>query len=166
MLIGSRFIGIVDRHGEFEGGTGTGLRLDPDPAARPLDNLLADGEADAVARVFGASVQALKDYENIVGMLGSDSDPVVAYAELPVLACFFHLYRNQRRIVAAELESVSNEILEDLRDLRAIRPESWKLSMGDHCTAFLDGAGKRLQNIFHRGIAVDALTASGVPAYA
>src|ERR1700734_817499 len=114
MLIGSMFIGSMDRHGEFEGGTGTGLRLYPDPAARSLDNLLADGEADAVARVFGASVQALKYYENIVGMLGSDSDPVVAYAELPVLACFFHLYRNHRRITSSELEGVPHQILKNL----------------------------------------------------
>ncbi len=52
-------------------GTGAGLRLHPDLSAVALDDLLADGQADAVARIFAARVQALEDDKNVFRVLAA-----------------------------------------------------------------------------------------------
>ena len=51
---------------------------------------------------------------------------------------FFGLHRNHRWFFPAELDRVANQVLEDLRDLRAIRPDSWKLPVSDERAAFLN----------------------------
>src|ERR1035438_6391272 len=118
----------MGRHGELEGGTGTGLRLRPDPSAVAFDDLFADGQADAIARVFAAGVQTLEDDKDVFRVLRGNSDSVIAHAEQPVLARLFRLRGNYGRLFPAELEGVSDQILEDLRHLRAVRPHRRKLT--------------------------------------
>src|SRR5271168_1723289 len=74
-------IGISNGKGELESRAGFALRLHPYPPAVTFDNFLADGQADAVARVFGAGVQALKDHKNLLRVLRRNPDSVVAHAE-------------------------------------------------------------------------------------
>ena len=60
-----------------------GLGLDPDAPAVALDDLLADRQADAGARVLVAAVQPLEDDEDPLDVLRLDADAVVAHREEP-----------------------------------------------------------------------------------
>ncbi len=94
-----------------------GLRLDPDAAAVALDDLLADRQADAGARVLVAAVQALEDHEDALDVLrrrcrcrcrareDCHSPPVAA---APRRGC-------AAARPAAELDRVADQVLEQLR---------------------------------------------------
>ncbi len=56
---------------------------EPDPTAVVLDDLLAQGQADARSAVRVPAVETLEDDEHLVGELGLDADPVVPALELP-----------------------------------------------------------------------------------
>src|SRR5205807_2207157 len=58
-------------------------RVQPDPAAKVLDDLPGHGQADAGTGVGGPLVQALEDHEDTFGVLGLDPDAVVAEGEQP-----------------------------------------------------------------------------------
>ena len=67
-----------------------GLRLDPDAAAVPFDDFLADRQAGAGPFVFVALVQAAKDAEDLLMKRRVDADAVVAHEER-------HAGRDRRR---------------------------------------------------------------------
>ena len=71
---------------EVEGRALAGLGLDPDAPAVALDDLLADRQADAGARVLVPAVQALEDDEDALEVLRVDADAVVAHREDPLAA--------------------------------------------------------------------------------
>src|ERR1700682_2329533 len=98
----------MEGHSELEAGTGAGLRLHPDLPAIALHDLLADGQADAVTRIFSAGVQTLKDNKNVFRILGRDPDSVIVHAEQPSQSGFFRLYGNHRRLFPAKLDGVPN----------------------------------------------------------
>jgi hypothetical protein len=58
------------RDGETERASAARLRLDPDAAAVPVDDLLADREPDAGAGILRLVVQPLEHHEDAVGILG------------------------------------------------------------------------------------------------
>ena len=57
-------------------------------AAVLLNDLLADGQANAVAGIFGASVQAVENDEHALGVLGGYADTVIGYSESPFGSLF------------------------------------------------------------------------------
>jgi hypothetical protein len=58
------------------------LRFDPDPAAVPVDDTLANGKADTNAgNVF--TVQSLEHAENSLVILGSDPEAIVSHRQTP-----------------------------------------------------------------------------------
>ena len=59
------------------------LRFDPDPAAVPLYDPLANGQADAGPRVVRLAVQPLKDAEDALGVPRLDGRRVVRIDEKP-----------------------------------------------------------------------------------
>ena len=61
-----------------------GLRFDPDPPAMPLDDPLANGQADPGARVFLPGVKTLEYQEYPIPVGGFNTDPVVADGEPPL----------------------------------------------------------------------------------
>jgi hypothetical protein len=75
IAISARSVGRKEREGEACALSGRGVH--PDPSAVPLDDLLADGEADAGAGVLLARVQALEDDEDALGESRVDADAVV-----------------------------------------------------------------------------------------
>src|SRR6185295_3578461 len=91
--------------------------LDPDASAVALDDLLADGEADAGAGVLLTGVQALKQHEYFLEVLGLDADPVVPDEEVTFLAVRLgaDLDLDGRR--AAILDGVAHQVLKQLREL-------------------------------------------------
>ena len=60
------------------------LRLHPDAASVPFHDFLGDGQSDSTSRILGASVQALEDFEDPVGVLRVDPNAIVFYRENPI----------------------------------------------------------------------------------
>src|SRR5450755_3296341 len=112
---------------EFEARPVTGFRFHPDPAAMPLDNLLADRQPDPVSRILFPRMQAPEDYEHAVQMFGRDADPVVLYRNHPVLRHHLRLDLNHRLCRSPKLDGIANQVLEYLRQLRPIGHHRWKL---------------------------------------
>src|ERR1700685_504489 len=71
------------RQGEQKARTVGVGRVQPDPAAKVLDDFPGHGQADAGAWVGGPFVQALEDDEDPVGVVRLDSDAVVGEREQP-----------------------------------------------------------------------------------
>ena len=74
------------------------MRLHPNLAAIVFDDFLADGQADAVARVFATRVQALEDDKNVLRILGSNSDSVIVDAKAAIARRFSPLARKSRAL--------------------------------------------------------------------
>src|SRR5216684_1028702 len=125
--------------GKLEAATGAGLRLHPDPAAVAFNDLFADGQANAVSRVFRAGVQALEHDKNVFRELWRNSDAVIVHAELPSMSGFFSLHGNHWRLLPAELDGVPDQILEELRQLCPVGPHHGKRIVGDHSATLLYG---------------------------
>ena len=99
------------------------MSCNPDPSAMLLDDLFADRQADAVARILGAGVQALKDDEDVLAVLRCDADAVVRDREHPFIGLLFRADLHRRSFGSAELKRVADQILKHLRE--------WSLS-ADH----------------------------------
>src|ERR1051326_1129662 len=82
-------------------------RFHPDASAVALDNFLAEGQADAGARIVLAAVQALEDDEDAVEVFLFDADAVVPDGQVPVAAVARDAEMNLRRFAAAELDGVA-----------------------------------------------------------
>src|ERR671926_1153195 len=96
------------------------LRLDPDAPAMALDDLLADGKADAGARVLTHGMQPLKQHEDALEVLRLDADAVVGDADAPLGVFLGRRDMDARRGLTAKLERIADEILEALRELHLL----------------------------------------------
>ncbi len=63
----------------MESRTLPGLRLDPNAAPVPFDDLFANGKPNAGAGIFAAGMQALKDQKDSLEILGINADAVIFY---------------------------------------------------------------------------------------
>ena len=67
-----------------------------------------------------AAVQALEQHEDALEVLGRDADAVVAHREAPAGVARLGLDVHLRRLGAAELDRVAEQVLEQLGELRRI----------------------------------------------
>src|ERR1700724_4707847 len=77
------------REGKVEGCALSGLRLDPDPPAQPLQNLLANGQSDSGTLELFLPVQPLEKDEDLFKVLRVNSHPIVSHGKDPFLATVF-----------------------------------------------------------------------------
>src|SRR5258708_9631617 len=104
----------------MKSGALTRHRLDPNPPAVPLDDLLADRQADPRPSIFFDRVQALEDDEDTLEVFRCDADAVFADLKRPFGRRFLRRLAKPRRPFAAELPRVAQQILEQLTQLRAL----------------------------------------------
>src|SRR5829696_4432294 len=107
----------IPRNRESERAAFAGLRLHPDPSAVPIDDLLADREADAGARVLGLRVEPLEHHEDPFGVLRIEADAIVRDREDGNVGAFLARHVDARRAFAPELHRIANEVLEELGEL-------------------------------------------------
>ena len=86
----------------------------------PFNDFLADGQPDAVARIFGAGVQAVENDEDVLGMLGGYADAVVGDGEYPIGPSLLRRDVNDGSFGATKLDRVSNQVLEHLLQLGTV----------------------------------------------
>ena len=140
--------------GEGEGRTLAGFGFHGDAAAVALDDLLADGQADARAGILGPGVQPLEDDEDALEVFGLHADAVVLHREYPMALVTAHADVDSRRLLAAEFDGVADEVLEQLRQLGGVRFHDRKLIVRDDRTRFRDGGFEVRQRLIQDGIAV------------
>ena len=88
-----------------------------DPAAVPLDDLLADRQSDAIAGIFGAGMQSLENDEDVLGVLLGYTNAVVGHREDPFRTLFLRRDLNDWGLGATKLDGVSDKVLEHLLQL-------------------------------------------------
>ena len=91
-----------------------GARLDPDPAAVACDHAAAEGETDAGAGRLVGGVKALEEREDPVLIPGRNAGAVVLHAKVPEALFLGGVDADPRRLGAAELEGVVEQILDCL----------------------------------------------------
>src|ERR1700724_2760656 len=77
------------REGKVEGCALSGLRLDPDPPAQPLQNLLANGQSDSGALELVSPVQPLEKNEDPLKVLRFNPQAIVPHGKDPFIATVF-----------------------------------------------------------------------------
>ena len=104
------------------------LRFHPDSAAMPFHDALAEGQADAGARVLGLAVETLEDNKNALKIRRLDADAIVAHGESPKCGWRSAGAGSRRRIgrfachadvdmgtgLAMKFEGVADEVLKQL----------------------------------------------------
>jgi hypothetical protein len=106
--------------------------LHPYPAAMPLDYLPAYCQTDAGAREILFAVKPLEYHEYLLGVLRIDPDSVMRHAEMPEAIVSYGGNLNARRIRAAKLERVRQQVLKDLCELSRVCRENRKWLRRNH----------------------------------
>jgi hypothetical protein len=74
---------------ESESRSATGFGFDPDSSSILFNDSLTDSQADACAGVFGTGVQTLEEAKNYLLVFWGNSDAIVTYSKLALVACTF-----------------------------------------------------------------------------
>ena len=94
--------------------------LDPDPPAVRLDDPPAHCEADAAS--LHAPLEAGEHREDTPRVLAVDPDAVVLHGHDPLFAAALRNDLDARRVLAAELQRVPDEVLHDPSELSRVGP--------------------------------------------
>src|SRR3954447_1194958 len=122
----------------MERAAGAELRLEPDAPAVALGDLLADGKADARAGVLAHGMQALEQHEDALEVLRLDADAVVGDADAPLGIFLLRRDVDARRRLAAELERIADQVLEELHELHLVDIDARQRIPADRGPGLLD----------------------------
>src|ERR1035438_9379871 len=103
-----------------------------------FDDLLANRKPDAVTGIFLTRMQASKNDEYVLCLLGCDPNPVVRHREHPFLSLRFRTDSNRGWFGTAKFNGISDEVLKYLHQLGTIGHHRRKLSVLYDRTAFLN----------------------------
>ncbi len=117
------------------------FRIHPDLSPMPLDDPTADGQSNARTLILGTTVQPPEGLEDLLGILGLDANTVVFHPKDPVSIFFLEGQLNDRALISAELQGITDEILVELRQQRRIAPDFRQLIPGDLGCGFLHPYG-------------------------
>src|SRR5215208_280047 len=104
-------------HGELEDAASAGALFDPDPAAMALDDALADRKAHARPRVLVLAVEPLEHVEDPLSLVRIDADAVVAHRDDALAVDTLGADRDNRRLLAMELDRVADQVSEKSLEL-------------------------------------------------
>jgi hypothetical protein len=85
-----------------------------------FDNLPANRQADPGARIFRLGMEALKDDEDALRILRRNPDPIVPDGKVPGISLARGGEGDLWRRLAAILDRVGNQILEELAELHPV----------------------------------------------
>ena len=130
-------------NGERERRSLARLAAGPNPAPVPLDDPLADGQADAGPGIVAVAVQPLKDHEQLVLVLLLKADAVVGDAEEPLPLLLPGGNADLRRTVrCAELDGVADQVLKQLGQLGLVAADRGQGIVRDRRAALADGGAE------------------------
>jgi hypothetical protein len=129
----------------------------PDPPTVPFDDLLADRQADARAGVLVARVEALEDPEDPILIVGGNADAVVADRDDPFGVTALRSQMDGGSGVAAELDCVADQVLEQVDELRLVAENGGELVPGQRGAALGEGGVQARDGSVGTGAEVDRL---------
>src|SRR5829696_3726660 len=97
------------RKNEMHRSASAELGFNPDSATMAFNDFLADGQAYAGARIFFAAMEALENNKNSLEILGGDPDAVIGDGNFPFIAVENCAEMDLRRVLAAELNRITQE---------------------------------------------------------
>src|SRR5262245_47396176 len=115
------------------------LRLHPDATAVAFDNLLADRQADAGARILVAGVQPLENLEVWLPELRLDADSIGADREVPLGPVLSGPDVDARGRLATILDGVADQVLEYLDQLAFVHQDGGQGVVSHRGAALFDG---------------------------
>src|SRR5579863_4771002 len=132
------------------------LVIDPDLSAVEVDDLPAQREPDAGARISVAGMQPLEDHEYPVAVGRLDPDPVVLAGELPLTILLpGRDPDHRRRVHPPELDRVADQVREQLDEQPALARYGGQPVDRDRRVAVLDGGFQLRYGAAGRLIQVD-----------
>src|SRR5579862_5310861 len=141
-------VGLGD--GEAEGCSFPESGLDPDCSSIACNHPLANSESNAGAAIFLVTMEPFEYAKDFLLVLRIDAYAVIAHGKLPGGIRLGRRDVDSGRVVLSIFESVADEILKHLLEVRFAHGYLRQLVMGHRRATFADGfcqAGKRvLQN--------------------
>lgn len=158
MVIGfaTRSPTAVERQCERKRRASPGCAVGDNRATVALDNLPANRQADASTFVFLSSVQALKDLENALAILGFEPDAIVAHDDFGHVAAATAGNRHHGRCIGvSKLERITNQIQEQLPHLQRCREDRRETANFDSPTGLMESQLQVGQDIFDGGAEIE-----------
>src|SRR5712672_833631 len=162
LLLG--FIAASIGDAESERGAATWSGLQPNAAAVPLGNFFADGQADAGAGVLRLGMQALKNHEDALAMLGSYANAIVTHGNIPAACGSLGTNVNSCGLIPPEFDRVANEVLQDLAKLQFVCQHYGQRISSDDGAALFDAALEIFQNGVENSVSRDQESSLGADA--
>ena len=148
---------------EVEGGAVAGRALDPDPPAVLVDDLLADREPDARARVAIGAVQAVERAEDDLGLVRIQADAVVADGDHRHVAVTAGEHLDPRVGVARELDRVGEQVLQQLDEPGRVAHHGRQRLHPHVGVGVGDRARQALERLANERVELDRLRLDGPP---
>src|SRR3954469_4998327 len=137
----------VGGNGEAERAPLARLALCPDPPAVLLDDPVAHREPDPRAGVGALPVQAVEGLEDLLGLVGLHTDPVVGHGEPPRALDLAGADLHLRVLAVCELDGVRDQVLEHLAEVAVVGPDGRHLGDLDRRARLLDRPGEHVQHL-------------------
>ena len=122
----------------------------------PLDDFLADRQTESGAGILAAP-QPLEGLKNAVEVRLVDADAVVVDGKLPAVAVARRRHANAGRLLAAELDGVAQQVLEELHQLGLISDHAGQGTGFDPRVVLSDRGLEVGRRLHQRGRHVDLL---------
>ena len=151
LLIASSLGGSIDdrrRQRETEQRALAGCGFHPNAATVPLYNTLTNSEADARPGI-GVPVEAFENAEDLLRIDRFDPDAVVSYREEPVSFSLPGGNMDSRRIRAAILNSVSDQVLKELHEPYLVPLHCGQTVESNRSAILFDGSVQVKQHLLH-----------------
>src|SRR5438067_9011048 len=116
-----------------------------------FDDFFADCQPHAVTWVLSPGVQTLKNLENKLLVFVSYANPIVDNRKHPFFAPFFSGDRDSRRLFAAELNRIADQILKQLYPLKTISQNRGQRVTSNGYVVLFQNESQVLQDLFDRG---------------
>src|ERR1700690_4172530 len=107
------------------------LGLKPNPATVANHYTTADGQSNASTRILCLIMQPLEYFKDPLVILGVDSDAVVADGKGPFVPVALRRDVDDWGCVAAVFESIADQVLHQLDQLRAVTHHNRQFATGD-----------------------------------
>ena len=99
-------------------------------------------------------MQALEQHEDALEVFAGDADAVVVHCESPLMTGRLDAQVHHRRLVAAELDRVGQQVLEQLQQLHRVALDGGQIVDRDARAALFDRHAQILERVLHDRVAI------------
>ncbi len=129
-----------------------------------FDDFLADSQPHSVPGIVLSGVQALKNDKDYVPVFVCDADAVIRHRKQPPLTLLLRGDANDRSLLTAKLDGISDQVLEELKELGPLCRNQGKMVVCNDCTALFKHRLQIQQHLADNAIAVRRFAADSIVA--